>query len=75
MVKCETTNTAIKIKVTFFTMNFQNLSQKVTLTMLMLMDEKSLILFEIRIYCRYAQCLWKMIHHFQIWYDSKFETY
>ena len=23
-VKCETTNTTIKIKVTFFTMNFQN---------------------------------------------------
>ena len=40
MVKCETTNTTIKIKVTFFTMNFQNLIQKVTLTMLMLMGMK-----------------------------------
>ena len=73
MVKCETTNTTVKIKVTFFYNEFSELIQKVTLTMLM--DEKSIILFEIRIYCRYAQCLWKMIHHFQIWYDSKFETY
>ena len=73
MVKCETTNTTVKIKVTFFYNEFSELIQKVILTMLM--DEKSIILFEIRIYCRYAQCLWKMIHHFQIWYDSKFETY